>query len=85
MHVTYDNTNSGALFTNDDKMTDRHPDIKGTLNVEGVEYWCSGWNNTSKAGKDYISLKIEKKKPKPQTHTPQNSYDGPAPEDSIPF
>lgn len=57
----YDNTNSGALFLNDDKKTDKHPDYRGTLNVEGVEYWVSGWKKRSKKGDPYMSLAITEK------------------------
>lgn len=39
----YDNTNRGAFFKNDKKETEKHPDFTGSLNVEGKEYWISGW------------------------------------------
>lgn len=39
----YDNTNRGAIWKNSEKTIDNHPDFKGTLNVEGVEYWVSAW------------------------------------------
>jgi len=39
----YDNTNRGAVWRNDRKETDSHPDFKGSINVEGQEYWLSGW------------------------------------------
>lgn len=38
-----DNTNRGAIWKNEDKESDTHPDFKGQLNVEGVEYWVSAW------------------------------------------
>jgi hypothetical protein len=38
-----DNTNRGAIWKNDDKQNDKHPDFKGSLNVGGVEYWVSAW------------------------------------------
>ena len=41
--MTYDNTNRGQIWKNDDKQSDTHPDFKGTINVEGVEYWVSAW------------------------------------------
>ena len=31
----YDNTNRGAIWKNDDKQLDNHPDFKGELDVEG--------------------------------------------------
>jgi len=48
--MEYDNTNRGALFRNDDKdpSDDKDRDYNGTLNVEGTEYWISGWVRISK-------------------------------------
>lgn len=64
----YDNTNRGALFPAE-KETDRHPDLKGKLNVDGTDYYVSAWSNVSKKdGKKYLSLSVDKKqdqKPSP--------------------
>lgn len=35
--------NSGALFKNDRKTTDAHPDLSGSINIDGRDYWLSGW------------------------------------------
>jgi hypothetical protein len=64
----YDNRNRGALFRNDDKdpNDDKERDYSGTLDVEGTEYWLSGWVCTSKkSGKKYLSLSIKAKQDKP--------------------
>lgn len=64
----YDNTNTGALFRNEQKATEVHPDYKGTVNAGGVEYWVSSWISVSKGGKKYMSLKLTEKEqeaPKP--------------------
>lgn len=71
MGKEYDNTNSGALFKNDRKETAKHPDYSGTLNVDGVEYWLSGWLKEGKKGK-FFSLAV---KPKAESQ-PQLSRDG---------
>ena len=55
-----DPTNRGQLFKNDNQ-AEKQPDMKGTLNVNGVEYWISGWKKTSKAGTGFISLSIRPK------------------------
>jgi len=34
----YDNTNKGALFTNDQKGNEKAPNYKGKLNVNGKDY-----------------------------------------------
>jgi hypothetical protein len=39
----YDNTNRGSVWKNDKKLTDKHPDLTGSLDVDGVEYWVSAW------------------------------------------
>ena len=61
----YDNTNSGVLFANNYKEDgDSRPDFVGSVDVNGTEYRLAGWKNTSKAGKRYISVKVEDAKPK---------------------
>ena len=39
----YDNNNRGALWNNDRKQTDKHPDLSGSIMIDGKEYWVSGW------------------------------------------
>jgi len=39
----YDNTNRGSIWKNDKKETEKHPDFTGSLNVNGVDFWVSGW------------------------------------------
>ena len=57
----FDNTNRGSLFKNDKKTEDRHPDMSGTINIDGTEFWISGWKKTSKAGTGFISLSVRPK------------------------
>jgi len=40
----YDETNRGAIWKNEKKEKETHPDWKGSINVEGVDYWLSGWS-----------------------------------------
>lgn len=61
MAKQYDNTDSGALFKNQEKATDKHPDYQGQINVGGQEYWLSAWLKTSKAGDKYMSLAVKAK------------------------
>lgn len=56
----YDETNRGVLFDNDRKESDKHPDMKGKLNVNGVEYWFSAWWKESKKGDQFLSLSLGK-------------------------
>ncbi len=57
--------NSGALFKNDKKESDSHPDYKGSAMIDGSEYWVNGWINTSKAGTKYMKFSYS---PKEQAH-----------------
>jgi len=61
MPEEYDNTNSGALFKNNQKEKDTQPDMSGVLNVEGTEYRVAAWSNESKKGAKYLSLKLTEK------------------------
>ena len=57
----YDNTNSGALFKNNRKETEKHPDYTGSLNVDGHDYWLSAWLKTDKNGNKFMSLSVKRK------------------------
>jgi uncharacterized protein (DUF736 family) len=86
MKMQYDNSNRGAIFKNDDKQQDNHPDYKGSLNVNGVDLWVSGWLKTSeKTGKKFMSLSVKPKEDKPvkQASSPKRAnveFD-----DNVPF
>lgn len=67
----YDNTNSGALFKNDKKESEKHPDYKGSINVDGTDYWLSAWLKTSKQGTKFMSLSVSPKDAKPAKSKPQ--------------
>jgi len=85
--MEYDNTNRGILSRNDRKEKDSHPDMKGTINVDGVDYWLSGWTKTKKDGSGkFLSLSVEPKqqmtaaKPAPKRQSKVEDMD-----DDIPF
>jgi len=44
-----DNTNRGAIWKNEKKEKETHPDFTGSLNVDGVEYWLNGWRRKEDA------------------------------------
>jgi uncharacterized protein (DUF736 family) len=55
----YDNTNRGVLFPNKYKEdSDTKPHFLGNINVEGSEFRLAAWENTSKSGKDYLSIRV---------------------------
>jgi uncharacterized protein (DUF736 family) len=49
------------LFKNDRKDDAKFPDYKGSLNVDGTEYWLSAWIKVSKDGNKFMSLSIKNK------------------------
>ncbi len=79
----YDNTNSGALFANADRKTDKHPNARGTLNVDGTEYWISACTKTSKKGEKYQSLSVTRKEQQAEKSEPVPTADDF--NDDIPF
>jgi len=81
--MEYDNTNSGVLFKNTRKETEKHPDYTGSINIEGTDRWLSAWVKEGKSGK-FFSLSIGKVKEQlPPASAPapvDESFD-----DDIPF
>lgn len=90
MQNQYDNTNRGAAFFRE-KKSENAPTWSGPLNVEGKEYEVSIWEKISKAGKDFLSIKVGP----PWKPKQQGSYNAPKPtepratdestDDDIPF
>jgi hypothetical protein len=81
--VEYSNVNKGTLGKNERKEKDSHPDYKGKLNVDGVDYWLSGWLKENKStGEKFFSLSVKAKQEKTETADPVLKNDL---EDEIPF
>jgi len=60
--MEYDNTNRGTLGKNLNKKSDSHPDYSGQLNIDGTDYWLSGWLKESKKdGSKFFSLAVKPK------------------------
>lgn len=82
--------NTGTLFINNRKQNDRQPDRTGTVMIDGVEYYLSGWDKSGPSG-DRINLAVTKKEAKQEQRqdAKQASYDRqkPAPADDfdVPF
>lgn len=60
--MTYNNDMTGIISKNERKTTDKHPDIKGQCEINGVQYWVDGWmkSRTSDGGKFYsLSFKAK--------------------------
>lgn len=64
--MAYDNTNSGILSRNDRKEQPNHPDFKGQINVNGVDFWLSGWVKERNDGSGkFFSLSVKPKDAQP--------------------
>ena len=59
--MSFDNTNRGVLFKNQEMSRDSDADYRGNINVGGVEHWLNAWIKTSKAGEKYMSLSVRPK------------------------
>jgi hypothetical protein len=85
--MDYDNTNRGAIWKNEDKESDTHPDFKGQLNIDGVEFWVSAWKRkpdaSDKAPALSFSIKPKEAQQPKRGSKPANRQ--PAPSDDIPF
>lgn len=76
--------NAGVLFLNDRKEKPQHPDMRGTLVINGKEYWLSAWKKSSKAGTKYMSLSVREKAAREETPPPAAPAPPSAP-DELPF
>ena len=56
--MSYDNTNTAVIFKNNKKENEKHPDYRGTINVDGKDLEISLWIKEGKAGK-FFSGKIK--------------------------
>jgi hypothetical protein len=82
--MEYDNNNRGSLFKNDRKDDAKFPDYKGSINVDGTDYWLSAWIKISKDGNKFMSLSVKNKNAdaslQPKKKVKQEQFD-----DSMPF
>jgi len=75
--------NSGVLFSNDKKESDKHPHYKGNITVDGKDYWLSAWVKEGKSGK-FMGLAVSPKeeyKAKPSERSKATNFDS----DEMPF
>lgn len=80
--MAYDNTNSGILSKNDKQREGKKdPEYTGQINIEGVDYWLSGWVREGKRGK-FFSLKVRPKDDKNARPAKPKSKSS---DDEIPF
>ena len=67
MGKDYDNNLKGVLFRNREQRDGKQdPDMRGTCEIDGVQYWLDGWTHVGKdgskiAGQKFLSLKFRAK------------------------
>jgi hypothetical protein len=84
--MTYDNTNKGVLGKNTRKEQDTHPDITGSINVDGRDYWLNGWQKTnSKDGTTFYSLSVKPKEARQDAPVQSGGFSSGPSDDTIPF
>lgn len=52
----YTNENRAALWKNDKRTTEKHPQLRGTATVDGKEYWVSAWTSKEGGNKPLVSM-----------------------------
>lgn len=79
--------NTGSVFVNDKRESEKHPNVKGSALIDGKEYWMDGWTKTTADGKKWQSFSFKPKdtakggQSKPSKATPAAFDD----DSSIPF
>jgi hypothetical protein len=81
----YDNTNRGSVWKNERKETENHPDFTGSLNVEGVEYWVSGWKRKEGANPNAPALSFSIKAKEQNSQGMRNDQPHEGDDGDIPF
>ena len=60
--MSYDNNLTGLISKNERKTDEKHPDIKGQCEIDGVQYWVDGWQKTRNSdGGKFYSLRFKRK------------------------
>ena len=81
--------NTGAIFKNDNKKADNHPDYKGKVNVNGKEMEVALWMKTSAKGVKFFSVSFSepfvKSEPQINGTLKQPSYVSLDANDDLPF
>ena len=77
--------NSGSLFKNDKKQTEKQPDYNGTIKVDGKEYKLAAWIKESKSGMKYFSISAQEVNLVPSDNTSSPNQFGAKVDTGLPF
>lgn len=61
MRKQFDNNMKGVLFENQQKRGDNDPDMKGSTEIDGVEYWVAAWWNPHAQKGEYLKTSYTRK------------------------
>ena len=81
----FDNTNRGSIWKNEKKTTETHPDFTGSINVEGKEFWVSGWKRKADASPKAPALSFSVQPKEPMANTATEATTAGFEDDTIPF
>jgi hypothetical protein len=76
--------NSGSMFKNNRKETDKHPDMTGEALIEGKTFWVNAWRKVDKNGNPWYSFAFKEKEQRSSAPA-KSSKPVPDDDDSIPF
>lgn len=61
----FDNNMRGAIFNNDKKSADTHPDMTGKVEIDGKEYLVSAWwKKSQKVKGEFLTFNLREPKSK---------------------
>lgn len=81
----YNNNMKGVLYKNDKKTEDKHPNYKGSCEIEGRQYWLAGWMKKNDDGTfKLLSLSFTAKEEQPSATTATEPSDN-VPDEDLPF
>lgn len=76
---------SGSLFINNKREKDTHPNMNGTVMVEGKEYWVSAWTKERNNGEKWLSLALKPKEAQIDRGTQPPPQECESLDDDVPF
>ena len=75
--------NFGSLNINNNRRPDKNdPHAKGSVKIDGVDYWISAWTKVNQDGTKWQSLSFNKKDP---NYKKPAQFSDPVDGDEIPF
>ena len=77
--------NSGSLFRNDKKQTEKQPDYNGTIKIDGKDYKLAAWIKEAKSGQKYFSISAQEANVVPSDNTSSTTAFGAKSGTDLPF